>query len=74
VARPAIDIKELTPDERLQLIEQLWDSLSPDERDAIPLTTEQERELDLRLDALEREGPVGISSHELLSRIQKRSP
>jgi len=74
VARPAIDIKELTADERLQLIEQLWDSLSPDERDAIPLTTEQERELDVRLDALEREGPVGLSSDELLSRIQKRSP
>ena len=74
MARPAIDIKELTADERLQLIEQLWDSLSPDERDAIPLTTEQERELDVRLDALEREGPVGLSSDELLSRIQKRSP
>ena len=69
MARPAIDIKELTADERLQLIEQLWDSLSPDEHDAIPLTTEQERELDVRLDALEREGPVGISPHELLSRL-----
>ena len=70
MARPAI---ELTPDERLQLIEELWDSLGPDERDAIPLIAEQEAELDRRLDALEREGPTGISSDELFARIQKRS-
>jgi len=72
MARPAIDIDTLTPDERLQLIEELWDSLGPDERDAIPLTAEQEAELDRRLDALEREGPTGITSDELFTRIQKR--
>jgi len=73
MARPAIDIDKLTPDERLQLIEELWDSLSAEERDAIPLTAEQEAELDRRLEALEREGPAGISSDELFARIQKRS-
>jgi putative addiction module component (TIGR02574 family) len=73
MARPAIDIANLTADERLQLIEELWDSLSIEQRDAIPLTAEQETELDRRLDDLERDGPVGVTSDELFARILKRS-
>ena len=37
------------------------------------LEVEKEAELDRRLDALEREGPVGISSDELFARIQQLS-
>ena len=73
MARPAFDIAKLSTEERLQLIEELWDSLGPDERDALPLTAEQQEELDRRLDSLEREGPVGISSDDLFDRIRKRS-
>jgi putative addiction module component (TIGR02574 family) len=57
MSKPALDIEELTPEERLELIERLWDSLSDDE---VPLTDPQRQELDHRLDALDREGPVGI--------------
>jgi putative addiction module component (TIGR02574 family) len=57
MARPAVDIDQLTPEERLDLIERLWDSLSDDD---VPLTSAQREELDHRLDALDREGPVGI--------------
>jgi putative addiction module component (TIGR02574 family) len=73
MARPAFDIGMLSTEERLRLIEELWESLGPDERDALPLTAEQQEELDRRLDALEREGPVGIPSDELFDRIRKRS-
>jgi putative addiction module component (TIGR02574 family) len=73
MARPAFDIEKLSTEERLRLIEELWDSLDPVERDAIPLTSEQQEELDRRLDALEREGPIGISSDELFERVRKRS-
>ena len=69
----AIDVGQLSRDERLDLIEQLWDSLSDEERDSLPLTAEQEQELDRRLDAAEREGPVGISSDELRRTIRSRS-
>jgi putative addiction module component (TIGR02574 family) len=69
----AIDVQRLSRDERLELIEQLWDSLSDEERDSLPLTAEQEQELDRRLDAVEREGPVGISSDELHQRVRSRS-
>ncbi len=69
----AIDVRQLSTDQRLDLIEQLWESLSDEERDSLPLTVEQERELDRRLDALEREGPVGISSDELRKQVRGRS-
>jgi putative addiction module component (TIGR02574 family) len=69
----AIDIANLTADERLQLIEELWDSLSSEQRDAIPLTAEQEAQLDKRLDEFERDGSVGVTSDELFGPIQKRS-
>jgi putative addiction module component (TIGR02574 family) len=69
----AIDIQQLSREERLDLIEQLWDSLSDEERDSLPLTAEQERELDRRLDALERQGPTGISPDELRQRLRSRS-
>jgi putative addiction module component (TIGR02574 family) len=66
-------VKQLSKDERLDLIEQLWDSLSDEERDSLPLAADQEEELDRRLDALDREGPVGISADDLRSQIRGRS-
>jgi putative addiction module component (TIGR02574 family) len=69
----AIDVRQLSRDERLDLIEQLWDSLSDEERDSLPLTAEQESELDRRLDALEKEGPSGISPDELRKQARSRS-
>src|SRR5206468_200767 len=51
----AIDVNQLSRDERLELIEQLWDSLSDQERDSLRLTAEQDAELDRRLDALEKD-------------------
>ncbi len=55
--RPAADTEQLAPEERLALIERLWDSLSDDD---VPLTDAQREELNRRLDSLDREGPIGI--------------
>lgn len=57
MAKPAIDLDQLTRRERLDLIEQLWDSLADED---LPLTTAQREELDRRLDRLDREGPTGV--------------
>ena len=65
-----IDIAKLSPEERLELLEQLWDSLSPE---AVPMTDAQKEELDRRLDELDREGPVGIPWNEVLDRIRNRA-
>ena len=64
-----IDIAKLSTQERLELLERLWDSLSPE---AIPMTDAQIAELDRRLDELDREGAVGIPWDEVLERIRKR--
>ena len=69
MAKPAIDLSLLSPEERLDLIEELWESLSAAQRASIPLTSEQEAELDRRLDDLETDGPVGISPEELRANI-----
>ena len=65
-----IDIAKLSPEERLELLEQLWDSLAPE---AVPMTDAQKEELDRRLDELDREGPAGIPWNEVLDRIRNRA-
>ena len=65
----SIDITNLSPDERLQLLDELWESLSATP-ETIPLTDAQRAELDHRLDDLDREGPVGIPWDELVSRLR----
>jgi len=67
MSEPAIDIGRLSPEQRLRLLEQIWDSLSDND---IPLTEAQREELDRRLDDLEREGPRGIPWEEVLDRLQ----
>jgi putative addiction module component (TIGR02574 family) len=71
MSKPDIDIASLTPDERLSLLEELWDSLASTP-EAVPLTPDQGAELDRRLDELDAEGPVGIPWDEVLSRIRSR--
>jgi putative addiction module component (TIGR02574 family) len=72
MGKPAIDIGTPTRDEQLDLLDELWDRLSR-QADGLPLTAEQEVELDRRLDALEREGAVGISPEDLAHRIRNRT-
>jgi len=66
-----LDIASLTPEERLGLLEELWESLAA-APEKVPLTEAQRAELDRRLDDLEREGPVGIPWEDVLSRIRSR--
>lgn len=71
MSKPEVDIARLTPEERLSLLEELWDSLAimPE---ALPLTDAQRAELDRRLDELDTEGPGGIPWDEVLGRIRAR--
>jgi putative addiction module component (TIGR02574 family) len=72
MSKPALNIGELSPEERLRLIEELWDSLS-EQPGTVPLTKPQREELDRRLDDLERSGPEGISWEQVLQQIRSRS-
>lgn len=71
MSKPALNLDGLSPEERLQLIEELWDSLSEKPKD-VPLTDAQREELDRRLDDLDRSGPEGIPWEEVLQQIRTR--
>ena len=71
MSKPAINIDDLNPEERLRMIEELRDSLS-EQPGSVPLTDEQRQELDRRLDDLERSGPEGIPWEEVLEQIRSR--
>lgn len=66
----AIDIKKLDAEEKLRLIEELWESLS-DDPSQVPLTAAQREELDRRLDEIEQGDDAGIPWDEVLTRIRK---
>jgi len=66
-----IDIAGLSPEERLRLLERLWDSLT-DNPDAVPVTPAQRAELERRLDDLEASGPLGIPWNDVLRELGDR--
>jgi len=68
---PQIDIDSLDTEQRLRLIEQLWDSLSV-KPEAVPMTEEQKAELDRRLDEIDAGNTEGIPWDEVMSRVQAR--
>jgi putative addiction module component (TIGR02574 family) len=70
VGTPLIDISSLSRDQRLRLLEQLWDSLAVTP-DAVPLTNGQRLELDRRLDAFASDGQTGIVGKEFLEQLRK---
>jgi len=71
-----LDIERMSANERLELLEQLWDSLQKDPA-SVPLTEAQQEELDRRLDDLDADiqkgVPLGIPWNEVLHRIRNRS-
>jgi len=75
MAHPAINLDELSPEEQLQLLEEIWDRLSQHPAD-VPLSDAQRAELDRRLDALEEDvkagRPLGRPWSEVRERLQSR--
>jgi putative addiction module component (TIGR02574 family) len=65
---PPFDISRLTPRERIELAEELWDSL--DETD-IEVTSAQLAELERRREQLDREGSRGRPWREVLDDIER---
>lgn len=66
--RPLFDFSHLTPSERIELAEELWDSL---EADALPLSEAQAAELRRRRAALDG-GPPDRPWQEVVEEIEKR--
>ena len=68
----AIDISTLTVEQRLELLDEIWESLYETPQ-AIPLTEAQREELDRRIEDLDREGPVGQPLEQVLREIETGS-
>jgi len=64
-------LRELPIEQRMQLVEDLWDSIAADQK-ALPLTDWQRTELDRRLDAYEADGNRGRAAELVLADIRNR--
>jgi len=64
-------LSKLPVDERIKLVEELWDSIASDQK-ALPLTAEQKAELDTRLDAYEADGNRGRLASESITEKRER--
>lgn len=65
-----VDITSLSRQERLALLEELWDSLDPSD---LPLTTAQRDELDRRLEEMESDPGAGIPWEQVFQRIRDQA-
>ena len=72
MSQPAFNIDDLSPEERLRLLERLWDSLMVDP-ESVPVTPSQRHELDRRLDEMDRGDVAGIPWDEVLRQIRGRA-
>jgi len=70
MASPKIDFSHLTPAERIDLIEALWDSLEPGQ--AAPITPELANELDRRSVDAEANPHAGRPWEEIRAELEKR--
>ena len=70
VSLKALGIDRLGVEERLALVEELWDSIASDSA-AIPLTSEQSQELERRLADYEANPNEGVPWSEVKASINK---
>ena len=69
MALPKLDIESLSADERLALIERIWDSLTSDD---VGLSAAQHEELARRLEDVDRNPDDKINWDEAQRRIRER--
>ena len=62
---------ELSIDERIKLVEDLWDSIAS-EQEVLHLTDEQRAELDRRLDIYEADGNRGRLAIDAIAEIRSK--
>jgi len=65
------NLRNLPLDERIRLVEDLWDSIASDQS-VLPLTEAQAAELDQRLDAYSADGEPGRPADDVIADIRKK--
>ena len=64
-------LQQLPVQERMRLVEDLWDSIAADEH-ALPLAGDQKAELDRRLDAYESDPRPGRQADDAVADIRRK--
>lgn len=71
MTKPAHDYRKLSIPERLELVEDIWESIAQD-ADVFPLSQEQRAELDRRLEAHRRDPESAIPWTEVRRELFER--
>ncbi len=66
-----VNLRSIPVEERLRLVEDLWDSISADQ-EVLSLTSEQKAELDLRLNAYEVDGNKGRLAEDFFASLRRK--
>ena len=69
VAHAPFDYSDLTPEERLQLVEDLWDSLAVGAPESVPIPESHARELERRAAEFREDGDPGQPWRDALDEI-----
>lgn len=69
MGKPLFDFSHLTPSERVQLADELWESLA-DQPEVLPLTEMQAAELDRRVEAYRKNPGAALPWREALEEIE----
>jgi putative addiction module component (TIGR02574 family) len=64
-------IHNLPLEERIKLVEDIWDSIAA-EQEALPVSAEQRRELDRRLERYRVDGDSGAPASQSIERIRSQ--
>jgi putative addiction module component (TIGR02574 family) len=67
------EFRKLSVTERIQLVEDIWDSIAVDSPDAVPLTTAQREELQRRLQAHDADPSTAVPWEQVRSELFKRN-
>lgn len=67
----SVKLRELPVEERIKLVEDLWDSIAAD-RNTLPITPEQQAELNRRLNAYEVDKRRGRTAADVLVDVRRR--
>ena len=71
ITMKSLGIDQLDIDDRLSLLEEIWDSIATDPR-AIPLTEEQEQDLQARLEANKANPKAGTPWKEVKAELRSK--
>ncbi len=73
MSQPKPDFRSLSVAERIQLAEDIWDSIATENPEAVALTPAQLQELQARLDAHEQDPSTAVPWEQVRSELFQRN-